>query len=293
MPGSSPDARPHPLTGESGPADRVTRKASAVIGPTPGALISRLQTCSLWAMSRTCFVSRPNSRNIVATIARSGSTIVSTNELAHAIGEGCTAWPAKLEAGLPKNRPDHVLNRPHFVRTVRRATRRERQSRYCWLFTCTCRYQPARMICARARASFRSVLFGIVRAGYQRGYGLQYGDLVGQLHQDELYNKAMELARTRTIVAERKRMNLYLILRFGFEGLAPGRIIEFGTYRGGNALFMAAVCRKLHPGMKIYAFDTFEGMPTTDPKRDTHRPGDFKDAGSDELVELIEKRENR
>lgn len=128
-----------------------------------------------------------------------------------------------------------------------------------------------------------------VRAGYQRGYGLQFGDLVGQLHQDELYNKAMELARKRTIVADQKRMNLYLILRFGFEGLAPGHIIEFGAYRGGNALFMAAVCRELHPGMKVYAFDTFEGMPTTDPERDAHRAGDFKDAGYEELVELIEK----
>ncbi len=28
-----------------------------------------------------------------------------------------------------------------------------------------------------------------VRAGYQRGWGLQFGDLVGQIHQDPLYNK--------------------------------------------------------------------------------------------------------
>ena len=46
--------------------------------------------------------------------------------------------------------------------TVRRATRSERHSRHGRLLTCTCRNQPVRMICASARASLRSVLFGIV-----------------------------------------------------------------------------------------------------------------------------------
>lgn len=128
-----------------------------------------------------------------------------------------------------------------------------------------------------------------IRAGYQRGWGLQFGDLVGKVHQDRLYAKAVKLARNRTVVAEQNRMNLYLIIRFGFEGLTPGHIVEFGAYRGGNALFMAAVCKELYPEMKVYAFDTFEGMPVTDSSRDAHRAGDFKDAGHDELVGVIEK----
>jgi hypothetical protein len=66
-------------------------------------------------------------------------------------------------------------------------------------------------------------------------------------------------------------------------------VVEFGAYRGGNALFMAAVCRELHPGMRVYAFDTFEGMPATDPSRDAHRAGDFRDAGYEDLVEAIRK----
>lgn len=128
-----------------------------------------------------------------------------------------------------------------------------------------------------------------IRAGYQRGWGLQFGDLVGQVHRDPLYNRAMKLARGRTVVSEQNRMNLFLIIRFGFEGLAPGHIVEFGAYKGGNALFMAALCRELHPEMKVYAFDTFEGMPVTDPARDAHRAGDFKDAGYDGLVDVIRK----
>lgn len=128
-----------------------------------------------------------------------------------------------------------------------------------------------------------------VRAGYQRGWGLQFGDLAGQIHQDPLYNRALKIAQDRTVVSEQNRMNLFLILKFGFEGVSPGHIVEFGAYKGGNALFMAAVCRELHPEMKVYAFDTFEGMPPTDPSRDAHRAGDFKDAGYNELVEVIRK----
>lgn len=128
-----------------------------------------------------------------------------------------------------------------------------------------------------------------IRAGYQRGWGLQFGDLVGQLHRDRLYQEALRLAGARTLVAEINRMNIYLILRFAFYDLLPGHIVEFGAYKGGNAIFMAKICQELHPGTKIYAFDTFEGMPETDPGRDAHRKGDFNDAGYEEILRLIDK----
>jgi predicted O-methyltransferase YrrM len=128
-----------------------------------------------------------------------------------------------------------------------------------------------------------------VRAGYQRGWGLQFGDLHGQILKDDLYQHALERAKGRTVVSEWNRMNLYLILRLGFNGLAPGHILEFGAYRGGNAIFMAEVCKVLHPGTKIYAFDTFEGMPAVDTSRDAHRAGNFADIGLEELKELIAK----
>jgi hypothetical protein len=92
-----------------------------------------------------------------------------------------------------------------------------------------------------------------IRAGYQRGWGLQFGDLHGQVLKDDLYQHAFSKAKTRTVVAEWNRMNLYLILKYGFKGLAPGHILEFGAYRGGNAIFMAEVCKALHPGTKVYA----------------------------------------
>lgn len=128
-----------------------------------------------------------------------------------------------------------------------------------------------------------------IQAAYQRGWGLQFGDLVGQLHRDSLYKEALAVGGNRSVVSENNRMNIYLMIRFGFEGLAPGHIVEFGAYRGGNALFMAKLCKELHPGMNVYAFDTFEGMPETDAGRDAHRKGDFQDAGYEEILELIER----
>jgi hypothetical protein len=47
------------------------------------------------------------------------------------------------------------------LRTVRRATESERQERQAGVFTCTARNQPVRMIWAMARASLRSVSFGM------------------------------------------------------------------------------------------------------------------------------------
>jgi hypothetical protein len=119
--------------------------------------------------------------------------------------------------------------------------------------------------------------------GYQRGWGLQFGGLAEQVRQDPLYRRAVQLTRGRSLVQEERRMNLYLIIRF-FLGRLPCRdIIEFGSWRGGNALFMAACLEELYPTAIVYALDTYEGMPATDPAIDLHRAGDFSDVDLAEL----------
>jgi hypothetical protein len=128
-----------------------------------------------------------------------------------------------------------------------------------------------------------------MRAGYQRGWGLQFSDLADQIRADRLFRDALATGGDRSVVSEHNRMNIFLLLRFGFEGLAPGHIIEFGSYRGGSALFMAKVCKELFPETKVYALDTFEGMPETDANRDAHRKGDFADTNYDEISRLIDK----
>ena len=79
-----------------------------------------------------------------------------------------------------------------------------------------------------------------VQDGYARGVGLQFGTLADTIRKDPVYAEGVRLAYGRTIVAEFNRMNLYLILRAYLDNV-PGDIVEFGSYKGGNAIFMASV----------------------------------------------------
>lgn len=122
-----------------------------------------------------------------------------------------------------------------------------------------------------------------VYEGYQRGWGLQFAGLQERVAEDLLYREAVKLAAGRTIISEHNRMNLFLIMRFFLQALNGGHIVEFGSYKGGNAIFMAHVARRLYPGMKVYALDSFEGMPATDKAVDAHNEGDFSDVDLAEM----------
>ena len=50
---------------------------------------------------------------------------------------------------------------------------------------------------------------------------------------------------------------------------------EVGVYRGGTARLIATAMQDA--GARVHLFDTFEGMPSTDPAHDEHRQGDFSD----------------
>jgi hypothetical protein len=126
-----------------------------------------------------------------------------------------------------------------------------------------------------------------VRDGYARGWGLEFGELGKSLRVDPTYQEAMALAEGRTIQTEECRLNLFLIAKYFLPKLAQtaqgGAIVEFGSYRGGSAIFLAAVCRSLGLNVKVYGLDTFGGMPPVDKAVDAHNEGDF--AGVD-LAEL-------
>jgi hypothetical protein len=122
-----------------------------------------------------------------------------------------------------------------------------------------------------------------VTDGYARGWGLQFGDLRSKVASDPLYREAMRFVQGRSVVAEDNRMNIFLILRDYLKHVEFGHIAEFGSYKGGNALFMAYVAGRLYPGMRVYAFDSFAGMPETDARIDAHSAGDFADVDLDEL----------
>jgi predicted O-methyltransferase YrrM len=116
--------------------------------------------------------------------------------------------------------------------------------------------------------------------GYQRGAALAHGDLADAVWNDPLFRKALAAARTpavRSMVTEPRLMNLFLLIKFFLKDLPSQNIIEYGTYRGGSALFMATLLKELYPAARVYALDTFEGMPEGDDALDLPPPDDFAD----------------
>lgn len=114
--------------------------------------------------------------------------------------------------------------------------------------------------------------------GYRRGWGLEYGGLDKLIEAEPLWRSCCADARIPSLITMAKRQNLYLLLTRYLTCLPHRDVIEFGAYQGGNAIFMALVMRAVDPGAKVYALDTFEGMPDTDKSRDAHTLGDFAEA---------------
>jgi predicted O-methyltransferase YrrM len=116
---------------------------------------------------------------------------------------------------------------------------------------------------------------------------LQFGDVRQHIVCDPAFQYAAALAGGRSILDERCGLNLFLIFRFFLANLPAGNIIEFGSYRGGSAIFMAALSQYLGLNAHIWALDTFAGMPPTDKTIDAHTAGDFSDAHYEELAAYI------
>lgn len=113
-----------------------------------------------------------------------------------------------------------------------------------------------------------------VREGYQRGGGLKFRHTADHVEADPDFQDAVNDVMGRCLVEEIRLKNLFLIFKF-FLPKIPGDIIEFGSYRGGSAMFMARLAKRFKPGAMVYALDTFAGMPESDESVDTHRLGCF------------------
>jgi hypothetical protein len=123
-----------------------------------------------------------------------------------------------------------------------------------------------------------------MKDGYLRACGIQFGNIRKLCFADPIFARAHQIARSRSgAITDDNLCNLFLLIKFFLPSLPPGHIVEFGTDRGGSAVFMAIVANEFCPGTKVYAFDSFAGMPETDPDRDVHKKGDFHLASDEEL----------
>ena len=128
-----------------------------------------------------------------------------------------------------------------------------------------------------------------LKDGYVRGCGLQFGNISKLCTADPLFSHAYRLTRERSAVTDNNLVNLFMLIKFYLSRLPSGHIAEFGSFRGGSAIFMAIVAQELCPGTKVFAFDSFAGMPETDAKRDAHKAGDFADVSEEEIRQFAEK----
>jgi SAM-dependent methyltransferase len=122
--------------------------------------------------------------------------------------------------------------------------------------------------------------------GYQRGWGLEFGDLKQKCLADPDFQAAHAASRQRSLLLAERTLNLFLIIKYFLPKLERGHIVEYGSYRGGSALFMAALARKFLPGTRVYALDTYAGMPLTDKGIDAHSKGEFIDADVEEIRQI-------
>lgn len=123
--------------------------------------------------------------------------------------------------------------------------------------------------------------------GYQRGWGLRYGEVKKGVETDSDFTSCYTLVSGRSLLTAERIMNLFLIMKFYLPPVVkdePFTIIEFGSYRGGSAIFMASLAKRLGLKATIFALDTFEGMPETDSVLDAHNEGDFNNVDLSEII---------
>ena len=126
-----------------------------------------------------------------------------------------------------------------------------------------------------------------VREGYQRAIGLKHGDVAKRVQADPLFIEALALAKGRSLVPLPKLMNIFLLLKLFLPKIPFGDIIEFGSFRAGCAMFMGRICSAINPSIKIYALDTFEGMPESDPSLDTFKRNSFSNVDFAEVQSAL------
>jgi O-methyltransferase len=96
-----------------------------------------------------------------------------------------------------------------------------------------------------------------------------------------------QLAQPYTLVSPDRCYVIYCLARQALN--LKGDMWECGVYQGGTAILLTEIIAELRSECKLHLFDTFDGMPDTDPVRDIHVRGNF----SDTSMESVQKRMTR
>ena len=100
------------------------------------------------------------------------------------------------------------------------------------------------------------------------------------------FGKYYALAAPRALASADRCYVLWILLRQAIN--IDGDIWECGVYKGGTAAMIAAILRdSRRTDKRLYLFDTFEGMPETDSKKDLHHKGDFSDTTAEAVRSYV------
>src|SRR5262245_43443880 len=99
------------------------------------------------------------------------------------------------------------------------------------------------------------------------------------------FRQYYDLASPRTLVSIDRCYVLYSLLKQSIH--VAGDIWECGVYKGGTAAMLAAFLRDNNVDKKLFLFDTFTGMPSTDSTKDMHQQGDFSDTSVESVAQYL------
>ncbi len=101
-----------------------------------------------------------------------------------------------------------------------------------------------------------------------------------QLWDDEKYfNEIYRQIIAHTLVSKRRCFILYQFSKQ--TARVPGDVAEVGVYKGGTAKLLAKSFESSHKSVRL--FDTFNGMPPTNPEKDAQKEGDFSDTSFEDV----------
>lgn len=114
-----------------------------------------------------------------------------------------------------------------------------------------------------------------------------YTPLFSPWRGQEPFSRYYRLAAPYTLVSPDRCWVLYSLALQCLQ--LDGDIWECGVYRGGTARMLAQLVADTptHLPTRLHLFDTFSGMPATDPDRDLHKAGDFADTTLDAVRERV------
>lgn len=127
------------------------------------------------------------------------------------------------------------------------------------------------------------------RRGRPSRRGLPDGDLYQPLFSPwagERFTRILEEVKPLTLVSPERCWVLHTLARQART--LPGNFVEAGVFRGGTALLLKRMIETSPvTGMHLHLFDTFSGMPDTDPGRDFHQAGDFANTSLEAVRERV------